>query len=63
MIGVDGCLKIMNIIALWRISHTYLCRVSNKDSREKIPTLRRNTNIVGYGVLNTNYSLPTRDSE
>jgi len=51
------------IIALWRIRDTYLGRIGNKDPREKIPTLRRNTNIVGYGVLNTNYSLPTRESE
>ena len=41
---------------------TYLGRIGNKDMREKIPTLCRNTYIVGYGVLNTYYSLPPRES-
>lgn len=42
---------------------TYLGRISNKNRRDKMPALLRNTNVVGYGVLNTHNSLPTRESE
>ena len=46
-----------------RINNTYLGRIGNKNTRDKMPTLLRDTHVVGYGVLNTHNSLPTRESE
>lgn len=44
-------------------TNTYLCRIGNKNTRDKMSALLGNTYIVGYGVLNTHNSLPTRESE
>ena len=46
-----------------RINNTYLGRIGNKNTRYKMPTLLRDTYVVGYGILNTHNSLPTRESE